>query len=182
MQPTTGHIFNARSRSGVIDRCRQDRGLAPRLCGSKLRSKPMKRPLFILTIALATLGCGGDSSGPPLTQGGYSAQGNAICVQMNAELDALTVRASQSLSPEQDRDLFVEANLISREAIDALFALSPPTLLIDDRLSLLELVSERRNLIERMNDGADVIDEITVVTMKFEEEAQLIWPSCAAQT
>ena len=137
----------------------------------------MKRPLFILTIALATLGCGGDSSGPPLTQGGYSAQGNAICVQMNAELDALTVRASQSLSPEQD-----QANLISREAIDALFALSPPTLLIDDRLSLLELVSERRNLIERMNDGADVIDEITVVTMKFEEEAQLIWPSCAAQT
>lgn len=138
----------------------------------------MKRLLLILSIALLTLGCGGDDPGPPLTQADYATEGNAICDQMNAELDALSVLASQSISPEEDRDLFVQANLISRDAIDALFDLSPPTSLIDDRQSLLELVDERSDLIERMNNGEDFFDEITDVNMKFEDEARSIWPDC----
>jgi hypothetical protein len=140
----------------------------------------MKRLLLIVTFALVTLGCGGDDPGPPLTQVDYAAEGNAICDQMNAELDALSVRASQSTSPEEGRDLFVQANLISRDAIDALFDLSPPTSLIDDRQSLLELVDERRDLIERTNSGEDFFDEITDVNTKFEDEARSIWPSCTA--
>jgi hypothetical protein len=138
----------------------------------------MKRLLLIVTFALVALGCGGDDPGPPLIQGDYATQGNAICEQMNAELDALSVRASQSISPEEDQDLFVQANLISRDAIDALFDLSPPTSLVDDRQSLLDLVDERRDLIERMNNGEDFFDEIIDVNTKFEDEARSIWPSC----
>jgi hypothetical protein len=136
------------------------------------------RLLLIITFALVILGCGADGPGPPLTQSAYATQGNTICEQMNAELDALSIRASQSISPEEGRDLFVQANLISRDALDALFDLSPPTSLVNGRQSLLELVEERRDLIERMHNGEDFFDEITDVNLKFEDEARSIWPNC----
>ena len=138
------------------------------------------RYLSILFVAGALLlACSSDDPGPALSTSAYTAQGNGICDGMNAELDALSRQASAGdLSPEEERDLFIQANTISRDAIDALFDLSPPESLVDERESLLALVEERRQLIDQASNGTDVFDEITEVNERFEAQARAIWPSC----
>ncbi len=138
----------------------------------------MKRLLLVVALGLATVGCAGDDPVTPLTTSEYSAQGNAFCDQMNAELDALSVKASSGVSPEVERDIFVQAGEVSRQAIDALFDLEAPAALLDERQALLELMQEQRTLIERLNNGADLVDEITDVNQRFDAEAMAIWPSC----
>ena len=138
----------------------------------------MKKLLFVLALALGVAACGGDEPAAPLTEVAYSAQGNAICDQMNAQLDGLALQVSQGVSPQAEREIFDQANDVSRQAIDALFELSPPTSLVEERAGLLELVEERRQLIERLNNGEDLFDELVVVNEQFDTEAQSIWPSC----
>ena len=168
---------NQQHLANKVEPCEGPRQTCPSTYIRRVIAK-FHRLLLIITFALVILGCGADGPGPPLTQSAYATQGNTICEQMNAELDALSIRASQSISPEEGRDLFVQANLISRDALDALFDLSPPTSLVNGRQSLLELVEERRDLIERMHNGEDFFDEITDVNLKFEDEARSIWPNC----
>lgn len=140
----------------------------------------MKRLAITLLMGLVVLGCGDSDPQPtePLTQAAYSAQGNAICEQMNADLDALSIQVAAGVSPEEERDLFVEANRVSSGAIAALFELTPPASLVDDRQSMLDLVEARRQLIQRMGNGEDLSEQLLAVNQQFEDEARSIWPSC----
>lgn len=138
----------------------------------------VKRMLLVFVVAIATVACGGDDAAVPLTEPEYSAQGNAICEQMNAELDALAVQASSGVSPEDERQIFVQANEISRSAIESLFDLVPPASLADDRQVLRELVDERRQLLERLTNGEDLGEEVTEINLHFDAAARRIWPSC----
>ena len=141
----------------------------------------MKRVLLVLVIALAAVGCGSDEPGPPLSAADYGAQGNAVCDKMNADLDRLSAKFSSDMSPEQQRDLSIEANTISRDAINELFTLTPPASLETQRQLLLDLAEERRELIDRMNNGENLVDRINEVNLDFEIEAATVWPSCSRQ-
>lgn len=140
----------------------------------------MKRLLLVLTLAFVVASCSSDEPGPPLSVAEYGAQGDAICDQMNADLDRLAGEFSPDLNPEEQRDLSIEANTISRDAIDDLFRLSPPASLVDQRQTLLDLAQERRDLISRMNNGESLIDQINTVNQDFEIEAAAVWPRCTS--
>jgi len=156
-------------------------GRHPGGMGTASTIKPMKRLMTLLIMTIAVFGCSSEGEPEPtgpLTESAYSAQGNAICEQMNADLDALSLRMAAGISPEVERDIFRQANTISSEAIMSLFELSPPGSLVDDRQLLFDIVEERRQLVERTNNGEDLAQDFLVVNQRFEDAAQAIWPSC----
>lgn len=130
-------------------------------------------------LSMAFASCGGSESGGALSETEYLAQGNALCVEVNEEIAALSAEYGDQLDADQRVEFAERANAIGEGIFPRLFALEPPA----ERQDAHDLAQDLFAVFERMRDdlgaGEDIsVEEMSIAAQTVQFQLITIWPQC----